>query len=117
MQPNTTLPKKPLIKIYSALVTQTDENDPIVNVLENTIGDIIWTYGVTGLYNGILEGAFPIDKTWLMIQNNDYIGAPLAYITRLTEDNIYIYTLNADNPPMAANGQLYNTSIEIKIYK
>jgi len=50
-------------KIYSALFTQLGSNAPTVTILENTIGNIVWSYNDVGLYDGLLIGGFPeIDK-------------------------------------------------------
>ena len=49
---------------YKAILNQTGTNDPeVVAILENTIGDIVWTRTNMGSYIGILEGAFTIGKT------------------------------------------------------
>jgi len=48
---------------YTALLTQSGTSAPVATVLENTIGNIVWTrYGV-GNYKGTLTGAFVENKT------------------------------------------------------
>ena len=61
---------------YIATITQAGVLDPTVVVLENTIGDILWTRTVVGEYLGTLIGSFPdADRTYLIVgqsQNDRY---------------------------------------------
>lgn len=53
-------------KVYSGLIAQYDSafsGEPQVIVLENTIGEIVWTRVGAGDYRGTLAGAFPDNKT------------------------------------------------------
>lgn len=50
-------------KVYTALLTQTGTDAPVATVLENTIGDIVWTRDGAGRYQGTLVGAFTRDKS------------------------------------------------------
>lgn len=76
-------------KVYDALATQTSTNAPVDTVLENSLGEIKWTYSEAGVYIGTLKGAFPAAKTRLWTPN-----VPLAYgstvvsLRRLTDDTI-----------------------------
>lgn len=46
-------------KIYRIDITQVSTGDPTIDYeYENTIGNIIWTYVSSGVYNGELTGAF-----------------------------------------------------------
>ena len=47
------------VKRYVANFTQTGTSAPTVDILENTIGNIVWTRFVAGNYKGTLTGAFP----------------------------------------------------------
>lgn len=53
----------PDYKIYRALLTQTGTDAPVATVLENTLGDIVWTRSGVGHYIGVLAGAFTANKT------------------------------------------------------
>jgi len=57
-------------KIYTALLTQVGTSAPTATVLENTIGDIVWTRSGTGEYIGTLASAFTIDKTTVSVTLN-----------------------------------------------
>ena len=52
-------------KVYTAIVNQTGTNAPVANVLENTIGEIVWTRTDAGLYYANLAGAFIDGKTFI----------------------------------------------------
>ena len=52
-------------KTYKALLTQTGTNAPTAVVLENTIGNIVWTRAGTGSYVGTLTGVFTVGSTYI----------------------------------------------------
>lgn len=47
---------------YTALLTQSGTDAPIATVLENTLGDIVWSRNSPGAYIGTLTGAFVPNK-------------------------------------------------------
>jgi hypothetical protein len=101
---------------YIALITQSGTNDPTVVELENTIGPIIWTRSVTGLYNGTLSTAFTLDKTYVMISQVEIDGIVMAY--RLTNDIIRIVTTNLHSPNAANHdSHLNKNTLEIRVYE
>lgn len=101
-------------KVYTALITQSGVGDPTVEILENTIGNIVWIYSFVGVYKGILSGKFINNKTWVSISpivivpTLDTATAELDGIFRLDSDTIVILTKSDD--------KLLNTSIEIRVY-
>lgn len=101
-------------KKYTATISQTGTNNPVVTVLENNLsGAIVWTRITDGNYNGALTGAFPTaSKTFLLIgQKNDTITS----LTYADADNVNIGTINPITM-LAEDGLLTNTTIEIRIY-
>ena len=55
------LPYKTYVAILNADV---DPAEPVVTVLENTLGGpIAWSYVAPGVYMGVLAGAFPLAQT------------------------------------------------------
>jgi hypothetical protein len=59
-------------KVYTALLTQEGSQAPVATVLENTIGNLEWSYRSDGyyeLYN--IDGPFTFDKTFI---NNNILG-------------------------------------------
>ena len=102
-------------KKYIATISQTGTADPTVTVLENTIGDIVWTRGGVGVYQGVLTGAFPDDfKTFLTINQNLQNVGGVNYISWFDGNTIQIDTL--DNTFTSNDTLLAYTTIEIRTY-
>jgi hypothetical protein len=102
-------------KKYIALISQTGTADPMVSILENTIGDIIWTRISSGSYQGVLTGAFPDDfKTFLTINQNLQNVGGVNYISWFDGDTIQIDTL--DSTFTSNDTLLAYTTIEIRTY-
>jgi hypothetical protein len=102
-------------KVYTALITQSGlGGDPTVEILENTIGPIVWTWSSTGIYGGLLNAAFTNEKTWVSISPlvADPLISPIVFelgaIFRKDSDKIIILT--------DGDSKLLNTSIEIRVY-
>ena len=58
----TPITYQPVYKVYTALLTQSGEDDPVATVLENTLGNIVWSRQNIGQYIGTLAGAFVVNK-------------------------------------------------------
>jgi hypothetical protein len=93
-------------KVYRVDMTQSSTSDPTVDfVYENWIGDIVWTYVSTGIYNGNLNGAF---AGYVPEQTRTYFNASIGSgsnyytITKIDDNNIKMevkdknWTLNDD---------------------
>jgi hypothetical protein len=93
-------------KVYTALLTQTGTNAPVATVLENTIGNIVWSYDSAGTYFGTLSGAFTANKTWFNVANQQS-GASVIYITYQDANEFAINT--------SSNDILQLTPIEIRV--
>ena len=52
-------------KVYTALLTQSGIDAPVATVLENTLGDIVWSYNSIGIYHATSIGSFTENKTIL----------------------------------------------------
>jgi hypothetical protein len=97
---------------YIATISQAGTAAPTVTVLENSIGDIVWTRAAVGDYLGTLTGAFPdIDKTYLIIGQSQSNRFSLNYIDA---DNVSIITL--DSAGVNQDALLGYTTIEIRTY-
>lgn len=101
-----------IYKKYVGLITQTSNSDPTITVLENNIGNIIFTRDNTGEYIGTLIGAFPEDKTFVLFSNYD----PAANYSAswYDEDTIQINTQNSGGTPI--DGALSKNTLEIRVY-
>jgi hypothetical protein len=100
---------------YVALISQSGTADPTITILENTIGNIVWTRSSTGDYLGTLIGAFPQLKTFIVFQNfYSGTGSHISFIQRITDDTINIVTKNNTNAFI--DNVLDYTTIEIRVY-
>jgi hypothetical protein len=115
--------RKPLYKVYSALLSQSGSNPdshPVATVLENTIGDIVWTRDFEGGYSGTLIGAFPQAKTILLMQYdnfavaNDFVDIPLETIIYQISDNAIQIETTSNN--LYSDSVMLNKSVEIRVY-
>jgi hypothetical protein len=100
-------------KVYTVTALQSGTGDPVINVLENTLGNIVWTRQNSGDYQGVLAGAFTQDKVFIVVGPSIRTGANFTFI-RPDDDTILLGTLDADG--IADDDLLYNTSIEIRVY-
>jgi hypothetical protein len=83
---------------------------PVVTVLENTIGNVWFTYVDTGTYYMQSSGLFLNDKTWYSILANVNGGSNhMLNLTYIDNSTILVEALNGDD-------LLNNTPIEIRVY-
>lgn len=103
-------------KVYTALLTQTGTNAPVATVLENTIGNIVWTRDDVGQYTGTLNGAFTVNKTTVSKDIQEVSGdAKYAKAFSGSVDTIILQTF--DNPVDATDTDLDGIIfIEIRVY-
>lgn len=103
-------------KVCSGLISQTATNAPTVIVLENTIGNIIWTRAVSGDYFGTLAGAFPSEKTFTQIAVGSINSSGRAEIFQNNVDKIEIGTYTTFEGQTRCDDWLYFTPFEIRVY-
>jgi hypothetical protein len=118
----------PSYKVYTALLTQTGTDAPVATVLENTIGDIVWTYVNPGYYQGVLTNAFPSNKTFVMAPSSVYTsnlpsgGDMDIYSAGVDSINEVFYTtslLNGSTGVLSRQNSVnggYPKIIEIRVY-
>lgn len=91
---------------------------PTVTVLENTIGNITWTYQGVGLYYGTLNNSFPQEKTFctgLTKTAEDGTSLTVFSVVWGNSDSVAVYS----TMPISESGfdDLFNyTPIEIRVY-
>lgn len=102
-------------KVYSALLTQENTDDPIATVLENTLGgELVWQRDAIGSYTGELAGAFLEGKTFAFTGGLDYPETANNILIRRTDsDTIAIQTAINDE---LADTSLTAVSVEIRVY-
>ena len=116
---NISIPE-PSYKVYTALLTQSGTNAPVATVLQNTIGEITWTYDDVGLYSATCSGCFTENKTMaiLSLWGDDNVTPKLGYSEWVSVNNIYLRLLNmAQNPDNILGWSNILTSIEIRVYQ
>lgn len=100
-------------KVYTALLTQTGTDAPVVDVLENTLGvNLIWTRQTAGNYITTLTNQIaPFNKTYVMFNNsapNEYSYVSYRSGSQLNVESKYQY-IGVDN-------NLYLNSLEVRVY-
>ena len=103
-------------KVYTALLSQTGTDAPVAIVLENTLGEIVWSREIKGIYIGTLLNTFIEDKTHLILTNNTYtLGGYPSYNSFDVKDTDSVRIVTTEFPENI-DGNLYNTPIEIRVY-
>ena len=105
-------------KVYLAKISQIGTDAPTVVVLENTIGNIVWTRDSVGQYEATLAGAFSGNTLFMQAGNiffswNDE-GVVLNY-TKISE-NVLRFNVYKLSDFTAIDDSLRDTIIEIRVY-
>ena len=102
-------------KVYSALISQAGTAAPTVTILENTIGNIVWTRISEGQYQAELANAFTLNKTFLLTQQSFASHENVFYALDYTSDT-FLYISSFDFAAAVYIDGLTNLSIEIRVY-
>lgn len=103
------------------------EGAPVVTVLENTIGNIWFTYNSIGYYEIQLSNPIDVDKTFLYIGNGPTVGGTIFYEESAfktisfpgssgTASTLILFTSSNGFGGGFTNGGLNKTPIEIRVY-
>jgi len=106
------------VGIYRALLTQADADPPVATVLENTIGNVVWSRSSDGTYFLTLASAFPASRTQVLI--NSIVSAGDEFVATAAPDGTnnavllqsFASAVASDNV-VGANGA---TPIQILVY-
>jgi hypothetical protein len=106
-------------KVYTALLTQSGNDAPVATVLENTIGNIVWSRTSDGVYYATLVGAFPDENKFFTLNS----------ITEISSSNVSVYWNDTDSfqlntysgngfsqPYAPQDGIIFKYPIEIRVY-
>lgn len=109
-------------KSYVAILLQSGTNAPTVVVLENTIGDIVWTRDIAGRYYGTLANAFTENKTFIFFNKNNDLSSTDFVATRSTVNNVILINgmirYDSQNEELVFNmGDTFTVDIEIRVYE
>lgn len=101
---------------YVCNLNQVGTANPTVQVLENTIGNIVWTREGVGVYSATLNGAFPTDlKVWFSRPNSQFATSLFnASLTWLSAHEIQLYVYDTDDT--TATDDIYLATFEIRVY-
>jgi hypothetical protein len=109
-------------KVYTALLTQTETDDPVATVLENSLGGtLVWTRNSDGDYTATLIGAFPDENQFFTL---NAISAVYSANTSVSvywndSDSFQLTTATGDGvtiPYTFVDDIIYNYPIEIRVY-
>ena len=104
-------------KVYTALLTQSGTDAPVAIVLENTIGEIVWSYDSIGFYKATLLNSFPYGKTVFLFGNTyssvNLVADCLDYNISNSVMTLGVFSISIGNP---TDSSLGNTPIEIRVY-
>ena len=109
-------------KTYVAALSQTGVGAPVVTaILENTIGDITWSYLGVGQYIGTLTNAFTQNKTYVNSTNSCTVidSFLIGSIVVFPLDVNRIYIITTQNPGSEFRDDVLGTAgniIEIRVY-
>lgn len=113
-QPNVHMPQTPTAKNYRAQMQQSGTDAPTATILNNTIGNIIWTRVSQGYYKGTLSGAFPTDnQCWLTTSQSQ---GPLI-TQNLYRQNANEIDLNTYDSTGSVTDDWYSLYIDIWVYE
>ena len=91
---------------------------PVVIVLENTIGNIWWTYDSVGTYRANSSSSFTTDKKFLIHKDFDWLNSAFVQSSFNSVNDVIITSYDATTIPSPVNfdGVLYSFPIEIRVY-
>ena len=104
---------EPEYKVYVALISDNNTQNPTVIILENTIGEIVWTRPLTGLYRGTLNNAFTSNKVFISVVQ----GSSTSHLSGHSPDSSAVLIGSMAPYVNEFDNSVLNASIEIRIYK
>lgn len=99
---------------YVAFITQTNTEDPIANVLEDSIGGLVWERVDVGTYSLTREDGFPVGKT--VPYRDSYVDNDGNFIKLETMSLTELRILTSDDTDTLSDSILYNQYFKIEIY-
>ena len=103
----------PTYQKYIANISQAGTNDPTLSILENDLGDLVFTRAAIGRYEATLTGAFPTQGQVYLMVSNSQVDTYLRIFWTST-DTIEIRTLDFTNT--LTDGLLDYNTLEIRVY-
>ena len=101
-------------KVYSALLTQSGTASPVATVLENTIGNIVWTRNAAGQYSATLSSAFTLNKTFVLLGRSGANTGAYFEQNWVSANAVDIFSVNYGG--FNLDDTMYLVPIEIRVY-
>lgn len=103
-------------KVYTAILNQGSTDAPTAIVLNNTLGEVTYSYEDVGIYLINSNGLFTFNKTWIYLKDNDgNLQGVFVMVGQNDENSINIFSFS-DYMVSASNSILNNMSLEIRVY-
>ena len=112
-------------KVYKAILKQSGTDAPVATVLENTVGEVVWSRQSVGSYRATLQGAFPEGKcifrinsgttsafSYSLIRNDTDTMALLVYSVEVSGTSLTFTAIDNNLSILSYD----NISIEIYVY-
>lgn len=108
-------------KVYTALLTQSGTDAPVATVLENTLGDIVWSREGEGKYIATSTNLYTESKTLILHGVTDSFNSEqgvIPFVIQKDFSNSSIIKVNTFSitSDIEQDGFLYETPIEIRVY-
>jgi len=107
---------QPTYKVYTALLSTFEDNAPTAEILENTIGSIVWTRVSEGFYQATLSSAFTLNKTFVLVGPYDINNGNVWFVKHALQSVNSILLYAFDEGGNLIDGLGTNVSIEIRVY-
>lgn len=113
---NNLVSYSPPYKVYTAILNQGSTDAPTAIVLNNTLGEVTYSYEDVGIYLINSNGLFTFNKTWIYLKDNDgNQQGVFVMVGQNDENSINIFSFS-DYMVSASNDILNNMSLEIRVY-
>jgi hypothetical protein len=103
-------------KVFTALLSQTGTDDPVVTMLENTLGEtpVVSRVGIGEYMLEVTTPIFTEGKTFVVLSNISFDVNSTMYAYRGTHTSVHIESYEAGG--VFKDGIPNNTPLEIRIY-
>lgn len=101
---------------YSCFLFQEGANNPTAVVLEDTIGDLVWTRLSAGTYSLTKTNGFPSFKTVPYRDNYSDNDGNLIKLETISNSELRVMTYDKDNIDTLSDGILQNQYFNIEVY-
>ena len=100
---------------YIALLNQVGGAAPAATIIYNTLsGSIVWSRIAPGIYQGVLVGAFTLNKTFITINEASPTAGSYAQLFYSDVNTLVLFTY--DNTNIHVDSVLFGNSLEVRVY-